>query len=135
MLINYKDNIQSSENKIKEHVIKEIIQSVPNLILSLDFGEKGLIENRFLLDSSTYWTKDIIIMMLHRVGSDEGIEQNFLDKIKDIPNKSKLFFAGGIRNLSDIDYLKRQGFSGVLVATALHNGAISKDDLEQFYKD
>ncbi len=126
-------HILGSENNFPEEEFKNIIQANPNIILSLDFGKQGLIQNHFLLETPTYWTNDVIIMMLHRVGSNEGIDQEYLKTIKKTAHQSNLFFAGGIRNMDDISILESEDYKGVLLATALHNGNITKDDLMQFY--
>jgi phosphoribosylformimino-5-aminoimidazole carboxamide ribotide isomerase len=46
---------------------------------------------------------------------------------------SKLYAAGGIRNIADCEQLRQEKVSGVLVATALHSGAISSEDIAAFY--
>ena len=74
-------------------------------------------------------------MMLHRVGSNRGIEQDYPAIVKNLSYKSNLYFAGGIRNIEDVYALQHEGFKGVLMATALHNGAISRQDIEDLYGD
>ena len=135
-LFSANDNIRiiiGSENELSEEQFEEIIRRHPAVILSLDFGNKGLLRNGYLLEHTERWPEDVIILMLHRVGSNEGCDRNYLDKIKAISIKSKLYAAGGIRDLNDIRSLEKEGFDGVLLATALHNGSISKDDLTQFF--
>jgi phosphoribosylformimino-5-aminoimidazole carboxamide ribotide isomerase len=43
--------------------------------------------------------------------------------------KVKVFIGGGLRDIKDLVELKSVGVFGVLVATALHSGKISLDEL------
>jgi phosphoribosylformimino-5-aminoimidazole carboxamide ribotide isomerase len=76
--------------------------------------------------------KDIIILDLDRVGTSSGVDSQFLSKIVSI-SKHNVLLGGGVRNLEDIDILKKIGIKGALVATALHNGSIPLE-LVQYYK-
>ncbi len=67
--------------------------------------------------------KDIVIIDLTRVGSSDGINENFLSELACISHHN-ILFGGGIRDMKDIDLLKEIGISGALVATAVHNGKI-----------
>jgi phosphoribosylformimino-5-aminoimidazole carboxamide ribotide isomerase len=68
--------------------------------------------------------KDIIILDLGKVGTSIGIDEIFLKKIVEISTHN-ILVGGGIKNLDDIEILKRLGIGGALAATALHNGNIS----------
>jgi len=70
--------------------------------------------------------KDIVIIDLSKVGTEAGINEDFLREIKGISNHN-ILFGGGIRDMNDIDTLKEIGISGALVATAIHNGKIPID--------
>lgn len=41
----------------------------------------------------------------------------------------QLITGGGIRDFNDLEALREAGLHGVLIATALHNGSITRDDL------
>ena len=45
---------------------------------------------------------------------------------------SRLYAAGGVRNVNDCLQLKNLGLSGALIATALHNGEITAKQLSIF---
>ena len=135
-LFSANDNIRlviGSENDFSEDEFEKIISANPKLILSLDFSNSGLLKNNYLLELTDLWPKDVIILMLHRVGSNEGYDQECLKIIKRLTTKHKLYVAGGIRNISDIVLLEKEGFKGVLLATALHNGSITRGDLFEFF--
>lgn len=130
------DNIKlilGSENKLtKQHLIS-LLKDNPSILLSLDFDEHELIENDYLLESNSLWPEDVIVMTLSRIGSNNGFDKQCLNNILSLAKNSKVYAAGGIRNMEDIEKLKLMNVSGALVATALHNGAITKEDLLNFF--
>jgi phosphoribosylformimino-5-aminoimidazole carboxamide ribotide isomerase len=106
-------------------------------VLSLDYhsqneasGAMGISE---LHDSARFWPDDAICMTLNTVGSAQGVDTARLNELIALNNArkspSRLYASGGARNIQDIQELKPLGISGVLVATALHNGSISAQDL------
>jgi phosphoribosylformimino-5-aminoimidazole carboxamide ribotide isomerase len=72
----------------------------------------------------------IIVLDLAKVGSGEGVNTQFLKEV--VRNiKAKVFVGGGVRGVKDLVKLKDLGVFGVLVATALHSGKISTEELKQ----
>jgi phosphoribosylformimino-5-aminoimidazole carboxamide ribotide isomerase len=72
----------------------------------------------------------IIVLDLTKVGSKEGVNMPFLREV--LRNvKVKVFVGGGVRDVKDLVELKDLGVFGVLVATALHSGKISPEELKQ----
>ena len=70
----------------------------------------------------------IIVLDLARVGSGEGVNMLILKEV--LRNlKVKVFVGGGVRDIKDLVELKNIGVFGVLVATALHSGRISLEEL------
>jgi len=126
--------VLGSENKFTEKRLSVLIKNNPNIILSLDFSESGLIENPYLLERPELWSKRLIVMMLHRVGSNKGVDTKQLDAVHTLSlnMNNEIYSAGGIKDMQDLHDLKRKGITGVLLATTLHNGAITKQDLNQF---
>lgn len=70
--------------------------------------------------------KDVVIIDLTRVGSSDGINENFLSELTAI-SRHNILFGGGIRDMNDVETLNEIGLSGALVATAVHNGRISAE--------
>lgn len=70
----------------------------------------------------------LIVLDLARVGS--GLAPDFR-LIKEIRERfeSSLLVGGGVRNLADLDRLQSIGADGALIATALHSGTITSDQL------
>jgi len=71
----------------------------------------------------------VIILDLRRVGSEQGPN---LALVKEIIERTNLevLMGGGIRNIADLEELRRIGVSGALVATALHKGIITPEILK-----
>jgi phosphoribosylformimino-5-aminoimidazole carboxamide ribotide isomerase len=67
---------------------------------------------------------------LARVGSGEGVDLQFLKRVLS-EVEVEVFVGGGVRDVDDLVELKRLGVSGVLMATALHSGQISVDNLRR----
>ena len=126
--------ILGSENNISLNDYKNTINSNPDILLSLDFNENGLIDNIYLLNNPSMWPKRVIVMMMHLVGSNNGIDMDHLKKILAINKYSEIYLAGGIRNSNDIKKLNLINIYGCLIATALHQQKITKKDLNLFFK-
>lgn len=98
--------------------------------LSLDFRGDTFIGPPKLLDDAALWPDRIIVMTLARVGSGEGPDLARLAEIIARADEREVYAAGGVRNADDLRALRDIGASGALVATALHNGRITRADLE-----
>ena len=71
---------------------------------------------------------EVILLDLARVGSQEGVNTAFLEEVlKELD--LKVLVGGGVRYLKDLLELKDMGVSGVLLATALHSGAVKVEEL------
>jgi phosphoribosylformimino-5-aminoimidazole carboxamide ribotide isomerase len=71
-------------------------------------------------------------MTLAHVGSNLGPDHKKLEKVLRIAGtgkKANIYAAGGIRNMADVANLELIGVAGALVATALHNGSITSQDI------
>ncbi len=131
----YAENIKlilGSENKLSEELLSTLLKKNPDIILSLDFNAHGLIENSYLLKDNSNWSEQIIVMTLSHVGSNKGVDKQCLNNVLSLAKNNKVYAAGGVRNKDDLMELKSMNVNGALIATALHTGAISKEDLEQF---
>ena len=72
----------------------------------------------------------VIVLDLTRVGSGEGVNVDFLKKVLR-SLRMDVYVGGGVRNMADLIELKSVGVAGVLVATSLHSGKISVEELRQ----
>ncbi|MCK5830552.1 MAG: nickel transporter [Methylococcales bacterium] len=102
------------------------VQPIKNNILSLDFfPSQGYTGPNELLENSTLWPENVIIMSLEYVGKNAGPD---IERLKFFYQKhpDKIFIAaGGVRNEKDLFSLKKIGINYALVASALHSGTIT----------
>jgi phosphoribosylformimino-5-aminoimidazole carboxamide ribotide isomerase len=84
----------------------------------------------FLRELEALGVSQIIVLDLTKVGSREGTNLTLLQKVlRNI--KAEVLVGGGVRDVKDLVELKKLGAFGVLVATALHSGKISRENLKQ----
>ncbi len=101
----------------------------PGIVLSLDFDAERFLGPEALLEAPELWPHRIIVMTLARVGSNGGPDLDRLAAVRRLAPASKLYAAGGVRNASDLGMLASAGASGVLVASALHEGRLTAADI------
>lgn len=65
----------------------------------------------------------IILLELDKVGTSSGLDVKFLE-VAAAASKYPLIMGGGVKGEEDLRALEKMGFSGALVATAVHNGRI-----------
>jgi phosphoribosylformimino-5-aminoimidazole carboxamide ribotide isomerase len=78
--------------------------------------------------------RECIVLDLSKVGSEKGPNIAIAKEIVDNVDVS-VITGGGISCIDDIHFLAENGFVGVLIATALHNGNITRSDLVPLIKD
>ena len=100
-------------------------------ILSLDYKDDLLQGAQDLLIDASLWPNDVIVMTLNKVGSNAGPDLAKLASIKMRTKHSNIYAAGGVRNSADLETLKASNVSGALVATALHNGVLTQQQIKQ----
>lgn len=103
-------------------------------ILSLDYKNNAFIGNAEIVANPSKWPSNIIVMTLARVGANTGPDLNKLKTIQRQCKQSNLFAAGGVRNTSDLNLLKKHQIHGALIATALHQQQITTSDLQLYYQ-
>ena len=72
-------------------------------------------------------------MMMHRVGSNNGVDTKYLKDITGLNKNSEIYLAGGINDSNDIKSLNSKNIKGCLIATALHQQKITKKELNLFF--
>jgi phosphoribosylformimino-5-aminoimidazole carboxamide ribotide isomerase len=68
-------------------------------------------------------------MSLKRVGSQRGPDFERLAQLRRLARQKNYYCAGGVRYLQDLRDLKKMEISGVLLASALHDGTLSAAEL------
>ena len=107
----------------------DLIETTPDALLSLDFRGDAFQGPPDLLARPCVWPEKIIVMTLGRVGSGAGPDLDRLASVRALAGKRRLYAAGGVRNCADLAALAGAGAAGVLVASALHDGRITAEDL------
>lgn len=72
---------------------------------------------------------DAIVLDLARVGSGAGPDVALVSGLHARLPALELLAGGGVRDIDDLHALAAAGAAGTLVATALHSGAIGRDEL------
>jgi phosphoribosylformimino-5-aminoimidazole carboxamide ribotide isomerase len=107
----------------------------PRLILSLDFRGDEFLGPPSILENAENWPPRIIVMTLGRIGANAGPDFDRLAAIKRRAGNRAVIAAGGIRGLQDIERLEKLGISAALVATALHNGALTPEAISSLMQN
>jgi HisA/HisF family protein len=103
----------------------------PRAILSLDFlGERFLGDSR-LQDCDALWPQRLIVMTLSRVGAGAGPDVARVREFARRAQGRRVYAAGGVRGVDDLTALSDAGAAGALVATALHDGRLTPEDLRR----
>jgi phosphoribosylformimino-5-aminoimidazole carboxamide ribotide isomerase len=105
-------------------------------VLSLDKLDSAELGAAELHHTGLYWPDDAICMTLNNVGGNAGPDIARLQTLMQLNHARKkranIFAAGGVRNNDDLLQLKQLGMAGVLVASALHSGEITTQQLSVF---
>lgn len=102
-----------------------------DFILSLDFKHQQALGHPGWLSKPEYWPDTVIVMTLDQVGSHQGPDFDKLTPLcKQYPDKH-FVAAGGVRHGDDLIRLEEIGISAVLLASALHHGNISAEEIEK----
>jgi len=72
-----------------------------------------------------------IILTLSSVGTGAGPDWPLLEKAAARFPDASLFLGGGVSDIADLQKATKLGLDGALVATALHEGWITHDDLKE----
>jgi uncharacterized protein related to proFAR isomerase len=72
---------------------------------------------------------EAIVLDLARVGSGEGPDLALVGALRARVPEVELLAGGGVRDAADLRALAAAGAAGALVATALHSGTITAEEL------
>jgi len=117
-----------SESLENGSVLKDIAFA-GRTVLSLDYRGDVFLGPSEIWDVPDLWPERVIVMTLARVGANSGPDMYRLEEVKRRAPDSKIYAAGGLRDSIDLLRLKQSGISGVLVASALHDGRLSGADI------
>lgn len=101
-------------------------------LLSLDYGPEGARGPEALHSNAALWPEAVIVMTLARVGAGQGPDLDRLAAILARAEGRRVYAAGGVRDVDDLHRLAELGVAGVLLASALHDGRLSRADIAAF---
>ena len=98
--------------------------------LSLDFRGDRFLGPPALLADPAQWPSRVIVMSLARIGGGAGPDLDRLKAIRTAAGPGRwVYAAGGVRDAHDLTMLAQAGINGALVASCLHDGRLTKQDL------
>jgi len=108
------------------------VKDDPDVLLSLDFRDNVFLGPDALDLCPELWPSQVIVMTLGRVGVGAGPDFARISQIIARAGGRRVYAAGGVRDAHDLARLEIIGAAGALVATALHDGTLTRDDLDRF---
>jgi HisA/HisF family protein len=103
-----------------------------SLVLSLDFAAEGQRGLQALFAEPGHWPGRIIAMSLDRVGTANGPDVECLKDVVKRAGRRAVYASGGIRSIGDLEAVADAGAHGALIATALHAGAVTQNEIAAF---
>jgi phosphoribosylformimino-5-aminoimidazole carboxamide ribotide isomerase len=100
------------------------------VVLSLDYAHGQRLGPPMLFEEAVHWPGTIILMNLDRVGANEGPDWPLLIDIKTRAEDRRIAAAGGVRDIRDLRKLGSAGIDSTLIASAIHNGQLTAQDIE-----
>ncbi len=130
------NNLEIVEKSLEIYQQDEIIVSVDmksSKILTDCQDLKDLTPLQTVQTLQKIGVSEVILLDLARVGKKIGnIPESFI-KIQENTEIS-ILIGGGIKTINDIFEIEKQNFSGVLLATALHQGLINAHEVREYLK-
>lgn len=99
------------------------------IILSLDFKGARFLGPPALLEAAAHWPPRVIAMTLARVGGADGPDFATLRALRAKAPDRQVYAAGGVRHADDLRRLAKIGVGGALLASALHDGRLTRRQL------
>jgi phosphoribosylformimino-5-aminoimidazole carboxamide ribotide isomerase len=81
-----------------------------------------------------FGVEECIVLELDRVGTKSGVDVGYLGHLVGTAPRIRWLAGGGVRDLADLLALRSCGIAGALVATALHEGTLTRADLERLHE-
>lgn len=109
-----------------------LLHDIEPCVLSLDFKQGQFLGDEKILLQAQHWPERVIVMNLDRVGVTRGPDFSLIAAIALRKRDVQIIAAGGVRGQDDLVLLERAGVGQTLISSALHNGKVTKDMLEQY---
>ena len=123
------DFVLQAVNAFGENKVVVSIYQKRGKVLSASKAIASMDTASFAQKLANLGVRQIILLDLDRVGTEHGIN---LTALRNIPEKTgiEVLVGGGIRSLHELEKLRSLEVSGALVATVLHNGKVTVDELK-----
>lgn len=95
-------------------------------VFSLDTRGAERLGPAALHEDPALWPPEVIAMTLAQVGAGSGPDIAALGALRARAPDRRLYAAGGVRGPDDLRALRAAGIAGALVASALHDGTLSR---------
>jgi phosphoribosylformimino-5-aminoimidazole carboxamide ribotide isomerase len=116
-------SLQIMQEAAREYRIIVSIDMMKRKVLARDPQLAGQTPLQLLKRLNGLKLEGIILLELDRVGTSAGLDVQFLNEAGAV-SEHPLILGGGVKGEEDLKELDEMGFSGALLATALHNGRI-----------
>lgn len=124
--------------------LRDLEEFNSRIIISIDLKDGSLIHNinqwqqqnlSYIINEITnFGIENFIILDLANVGTAAGISEYIKELKSNFPDLN-FITGGGVKDYRDIKELKRMDFSGVLIASAFHNGSLGKKEVALIEND
>jgi phosphoribosylformimino-5-aminoimidazole carboxamide ribotide isomerase len=122
------DFVKTAVNTFGENKVVVSIDQKGGKLLSASESIASLDAVSFAKKLADLGVHHVILLELDRVGTEHGTNFGLMKTILETTGLEVLV-GGGIQNLQELKELRAVGVSGSLVATVLHNGKVSVDNL------
>ena len=122
------DFVKNAVNEFGKNKVVVSIDQKNGKLLSTSDSIRSLDAVSFAEQLEALGVCQIILLELDRVGTEHGTNFSLMNKIQKT-TKLEVIVGGGIRSIQEMKDLREAGVSGALVATVLHNGKVTVDDL------
>jgi phosphoribosylformimino-5-aminoimidazole carboxamide ribotide isomerase len=116
-------SLQLIEEAVREYGIIVSIDMMKRKVLARDPRLARHTPLQLLKRLNSLELEGVILLELDKVGTSAGLDVQFLEEARAAAEHS-LILGGGVKDEEDLSALEEMGFSGALLATALHNGQI-----------
>lgn len=123
--------VLGSESQADPRLLEQACaRAAERILLSLDWRGEEALDPAGLRERPELWPEDVVVMTLGRVGTGAGPDLERLERIRLRAGPGRrVWAAGGVRGLADLQLLHERGIAGALVATALHDGRLGRAEL------
>lgn len=122
----------ASESLRDAATLQGLFTGTDDAVLSLDRRQGQTLDAAGAWHTPSAWPRRVIVMTLERVGTAAGPDLATLAQVQALAPRAQLVGSGGVRHLADLQAARAAGAWAWLVASALHDGALTAEVLADF---